>query len=61
MFRVGVEFQIKYNLSNADLFVSMFAIIFGGFGAGMANQFIGGLGEAKAASIRILNEINQRS
>ena len=61
VFRVGVQFQIDYNLNNNDLFVSMFAIIFGGFGAGMANQFIGGIGEAKASSVRILEEINSIS
>ena len=39
----------KYGLNMADLFIAIFALIFGVYGAGMANQFIGDVGKAQKA------------
>jgi len=61
IFRVGAKFQTEYGLNMKEFFVALFAIIFGGYGAGMANQFLGGLGEAKGAATKILAEINSNS
>ena len=40
----------KYNLDMEKLFTAIFALIFGVYGAGMANQFIGDVGKARKAS-----------
>ena len=61
IFRVGAKFQKDYGLEPRDFFIALFSIIFGGYGAGMANQFLGGLGEAKIAANKILVELNSTS
>jgi ATP-binding cassette subfamily B (MDR/TAP) protein 1 len=40
----------KYNLDMEKLFTAIFSLIFGVYGAGMANQFIGDIGKAKKAA-----------
>ena len=40
----------KYNLDMGDMFTAIFSLIFGVYGAGMANQFIGDIGKAQKAS-----------
>jgi ATP-binding cassette subfamily B (MDR/TAP) protein 1 len=57
IFRVGSKFQIDYGLNTNEFFIALFA----GYGAGMANQFFGGIGEAKGAADKILTEINSDS
>ena len=42
----------KYGLDMADLFIAIFALIFGVYGAGMANQFIGDVGKAQKAGAK---------
>lgn len=61
IFRVGAKFQVDYGLDMKEFFIALFAIIFGGYGAGMANQFLGGIGEAKGAASKILAELNSNS
>lgn len=61
IFRVGANFQVDYGLSMRDFFISLFCIIFGGYGAGMAGQFLSGIGEAQASSKKILKELNSTS
>lgn len=42
----------KYNLDMEKMFTAIFALIFGVYGAGMANQFIGDIGKAQAAAAK---------
>ena len=40
----------KYDLDMEKLFTAIFALIFGVYGAGMANQFIGDIGKAQRSA-----------
>jgi ATP-binding cassette subfamily B (MDR/TAP) protein 1 len=49
----------KYGLDMMKLFTAIFSLIFGVYGAGMANQFIGDVGKAQAAAANIFTHINE--
>ena len=40
----------KYNLNMEKIMTALFSLMFGVYGAGMANQFIGDIGKAKLAT-----------
>ena len=40
----------KYDLNMEKIMTALFSLIFGVYGAGMANQFIGDIGKAKLAA-----------
>ena len=40
----------KYHIQMDELFISLFALFFGVYGAGLANQFIGDIGKARKAN-----------
>lgn len=61
LFRVGAQFNLDYNLTMRDFFISMFCVMFGAMGTGMASQFISNASEAKIAAEKILNELNSVS
>ena len=42
----------KYNISISDFYTGVFALFYGVFGAGMANQFLGDIGKAQAAKVK---------
>jgi hypothetical protein len=50
VFYAAAYWKDKYNLKMDEFFISLFALFFGVYGAGMANQFMGDLGKAKKAS-----------
>ena len=52
VFYAAAYWKDKYNLKMDEFFTSLFALFFGVYGAGMANQFMGDLGKAKKASKR---------
>ena len=61
VFYIGYKF-IERGYHNLDqMLVSMFAIMFGAYGAGMANQFLGNLAEAKVSADMILTEVETPS
>ena len=49
----------KYGLDMMKLFTAIFSLIFGVYGAGMANQFIGDIGKAQNAAANIFSYINE--
>ena len=61
LFYLGAIFQRDRGLSFTNMMTAMFALIFGAYGAGMANQFLGSIGAAKASAIKILKEIGTPS
>lgn len=58
LFFIGAVFRKKNGLSYQDLMIAMFSVIFGSYGAGMANQFLGNLPAAQRAAKLILGELN---
>ena len=44
--------RMEYNLGILEVFTALFALIFGIYGAGMANQLVGDISKAKAAAQR---------
>ena len=57
LFFVGAVF-VKYTGDTyLDMMTCMFAVIFGAFGAGMANQFLGNITDARLAANQIIGEI----
>lgn len=61
IFYVGAILQRDDGLSFINLLTAMFSLIFGAYGAGMANQFLGNIGEAQASAIKILKEVETQS
>lgn len=39
----------KYNIKMSDFYTGLFALFYGVYGAGMANQFMGDIGKAQSA------------
>lgn len=58
VFRIGAVFIKDSSMNQIDFLITMFSIIIGLFGAGMAAQFLGTLGPAQAAAKVLLKEIN---
>ena len=50
VFYASAYWKDKYNMQMDELFISLFALFFGVYGAGMANQFMGDIGKARNAS-----------
>ena len=61
LFYVGAIFVRDNGLSFTNLMIAMFGLMFGAYGAGMANQFMGNIGAAQASSKRVLTEITEFS
>jgi len=57
----GAEFMYHFGTTGDDVFVSMFALMFGAFAAGQAQQFGPDLGKAKLAAIKIFTYIDMPS
>ena len=57
-FYAGSEFTIRYGLTFQNLFRALFAIIFAAFGAGMAQQFAGNIGEAQLSAKKIFDYLD---
>lgn len=49
----------KYDLNMQNVFIAIFALIFGVYGAGMANQFLGDMKVAKVSAENVFNYINE--
>ena len=58
IFKVGAKFQVEFDLSSRDFFIALFCLMLGGYGAGMAGQFLSGVGEAQASARKIMQEFN---
>lgn len=58
VFYAGAIFTYKYDLSFQDMFRALFGIIFAGFGAGMAQQFMPDMGAAQKAANEIYEMID---
>lgn len=59
VFRIGAIFLQNSQMTKGAFLITIFSIIIGLFGAGMAAQFLGTLGSAQAAAKILLNEINK--
>ena len=53
VFWVGAVFVKDFGLTFDNLMAAIFSLLFGAFGAGMANQFMGDTGKAKASAILV--------
>lgn len=61
VFRIGAVFLKQNVMDKGSFLITIFSIIIGLFGAGMAAQFIGTLGPAQAASKIILKQLNRKT
>ena len=59
IFYAAAVWRINYNLDMEKLFTAIFALIFGVYGAGMANHFVGDVGKMQIASKKIFRHINE--
>lgn len=58
IFYVSAYFVRDYGVSIRDMYVSIFCILFAGFGAGSNNAFVGDIGAAKVACRNIFKIID---
>jgi hypothetical protein len=59
LYYAGAEFTFHDpSISGEDIFKAMFAMMFGAFAAGQANQFGPDMGKAKKAAIRVFSYID---
>ena len=61
LFYSGATFVRDYGLTFTNLMVSIFSLMFGAYGAGVANQYMGNIAKARASSKRLLTEITHKS
>lgn len=61
VFLVGAYLVRNGTINFSDLMVCQFSILFGAYGAGMANQYMGDIGKAKNAAKKIQEEIYETS
>jgi ATP-binding cassette subfamily B (MDR/TAP) protein 1 len=61
LFYAGAEFVQNYGESGEDVFISIFVIMFGSFGAGQAQAYGPQLGKAMASAVKIFGIIDDPS